>query len=410
MYDKISNVQNNFRLRSCPICGKSLTRRLFSLNSFVFYTDESGVQDKITHVSCRNCGTLYMNPYYSEKGFSNLFSKYASFSYGSKVVHTNEQIDWLRDRGLLRDGLTLLDVGCYEGSFLRRLPKSVNCIGVDFDKTVIERGKLISGDNIVLYSGIFDSFELENEVDVITMFHVLEHLPNPLDTLRHLREISKGTKQYLVVEVPILELGSKYANDINCFFSIQHLTHFSCRTIHMILRLAGWDIVETYKVKDYGGYRLLCKPGCIANLTDFLDNSDDKNKDWEKALSIISRWYLACKHVQNKIDSLYSLKPSLIAIWGAGIHLEMLYQATTLFEIPRAKYRIFDKDLEKIGKKWRGFRIESSDYIKLIDFKHDNAFLVLSSYGSQDNMESIAKERGLSKYRIVKLYDYIRSY
>ena len=62
------------------------------------------------------------------------------------------------------------------------------------------------------------------------MFHVLEHLKNPLETLINILKSAHQTT-YLLIEVPILENG--FTNDINGFFSAQHLTHFSRQSLKL---------------------------------------------------------------------------------------------------------------------------------------------------------------------------------
>jgi hypothetical protein len=66
------------------------------------------------------------------------------------------------------------------------------------------------------------------------MFHVLEHLPDPVSVLKRLRDHAHNSTR-LVIEVPILEKGQ--TNDIHGFFSPQHLTHFSKKTLDNVLKV-----------------------------------------------------------------------------------------------------------------------------------------------------------------------------
>lgn len=233
----IDSFKNNYSTstlgteRQCPICGSTDSRLIMELPEFQFYSDSEVLPKRFSvreHI-CLDCYALYLNPCYSDYGFETLFAE-AGQSYGSLSSHTNNQIEWLKKHNLLNAGSRLLDVGCYDGSFLARLPAAVKKRGVDIDEAAILRGqKLHKNKDIKFYHGDFENFIYEDETpDAITMFHVLEHLPRPVEVLKRLASMSSSSTG-LVVEVPILENG--ITNDISSFFSIQHMTHFSKQSL-----------------------------------------------------------------------------------------------------------------------------------------------------------------------------------
>ena len=64
------------------------------------------------------------------------------------------------DNKLLEENSNFLDVGCYDGDFLSKLPDTIHKYGVDIDKNAIERGqKKYSSKNIQLYCHDFKSFD-----------------------------------------------------------------------------------------------------------------------------------------------------------------------------------------------------------------------------------------------------------
>ena len=89
------------------------------------------------------------------------------------------------------------------------------------------------------------------------MYHVLEHLPRPVEVLKRLRVISSSNTK-LVIEVPVLDNGN--TNDIHGFFTTQHTTHFSRNSLQNCLLAAGWQIIEEFQTTDYNGFRVLCTP------------------------------------------------------------------------------------------------------------------------------------------------------
>ena len=195
--------------RPCPICESLRARNIIELNSFQFFSDSTNFPKRvdIRQCMCIECQAVYMNPCYSSYGFDVLFAE-AGHSYGASQGRPLEQIEWLEHRGLIKSGSRLLDVGCYDGSFLSRLPGHVHKVGVDIDAPAIKRGaKMYAEQDIEFILGDFETFESSGvSPDTITMFMVLEHLPRPVKVLKKLRDISSSTTR-MVVEVPILERG-----------------------------------------------------------------------------------------------------------------------------------------------------------------------------------------------------------
>ena len=226
--------------RPCPVCGAIRWQTVVPFRDFQFYSDSDLVPKRHSFdvCQCQGCLALFTNPCLTPYGFRTL-SDEAGQSYGVSPGRFDEQIGWMSERGLLADGTTLLDVGCSEGGFLLKLPGSIRRIGVDIDQPSIDRALAARGDaDAQFHAADFEHFQLGEEIDVITMFHVLEHLPSPRSVLENLRAISKPDTR-LLIEVPIVERGS--TNDVNGFLSVYHLTAMDS--------LGGWRPEAAGKVK-----------------------------------------------------------------------------------------------------------------------------------------------------------------
>ena len=390
--------------RPCPLCGSLNARVVFELNDFQFYSDSASVPKRVDvkENMCLDCGALYLNPCYSEYGFRILFAE-AGQSYGSTEGRPQEQIDWLQTRGLLDEGSSVLDVGCYDGNFLARLPIHVRKIGVDIDAPAIERGRLNhSARNIEFILGDFETFQFSgNAPAAITMFHVLEHLPRPVEVLKKLKGIS-GPDTKLIVEVPILENGK--TNDINGFFSVQHMTHFSRSTLEKCLSLAGWNIAEKIEQPDYNGCRILAT---ITNTVVEQPIVTSISEDLESLSDYLSAWHVGICEALKRIRSISPFKN--IVVWGGGAHTEFLYQVTATFHGDKSiNFLIVDSDPLKHARSWRGIGIFPPDILEEIDWS--SAVLLVSSYGGQESIASAADKFGVPLDRVVRIYENIRSY
>jgi len=409
-WERIDSFVGNFsspallHYRQCPVCGSIRSRAVTELNNFQFYSDSAEVPKQVSlhQNQCLTCSAVYLNPCYSKHGFSVLFAE-AGQSYGALLAHTHEQINWLSDYGLLNNGARVLDVGCYDGSFLSRLPDKVIKLGVDIDGPAIERGRQQYREKeIQFFLGDFETFSFSGPApDTITMYHVLEHLPRPVEVLRKLHSIAE-TSTRLVIEIPILENGK--TNDINGFFSIQHTTHFSRNSLRNCLAQAGWEIEQHYETLDYKAYRVLASPKLGTTLEPSLKCVQE---DWVALNDSLAAWHSALGDVEKIIQKIPEC--NRFVIWGGGAHTEFLYQVTSLFHAHRqSEFVIVDSDPIKHGKTWRGIPIYDPFRIKALDWSSTN--LLISSYASQETIFEAAVKLNVPATNITRLYKTIRRY
>jgi len=335
--------------RPCPVCGEIRSWNVLELPDFQFYSDSIDYPKRVDvrQNQCRRCFALYLNPCYSDYGFRSLFSE-ARRSYGSKQDRPEELVSWMRDRSLLQSGTSMLDVGCFEGTMVACVPQDVRRFGIDIDSNAIAHAlKLHASKGIEFVLGDLEHFQCATNFDVITMFHVLEHLPQPLAVLKNLRQRSRPATR-LVIEVPVLEQGT--TNDINGFLSVQHTIHFSETSLVNLLMLTGWDVLEFERQSDHNGYRVLAAPDNRS--LQYTCNPQDRRL----LLRYLSAWYDEIHLIESRLLEFAKLQRCVI--WGGGLHTEFVYQLTSFFEAnPTREYIIVDSDPLKIGRTWRGISI-----------------------------------------------------
>ena len=405
-WSKVNSFNGNYTsplltyYRACPVCGGIESRLVCSLEDFQFYSDSADLPKRINirQNQCAHCYAIFLNPCFSDLGYKILFAE-AGQSYGSTAGRPQELVAWMSQRGLLHSGARVLDVGCYDGSFLAQLPDNLQRTGVDIDRQSIETGRSKFGDKgIELVCGEFANFQYSGSPDTITMFHVLEHLPNPVAALRKLRQIAHGNTR-LVVEVPILEKGA--TNDINGFFSVQHTTHFSRTSFVNCLAISGWKVIDCIAQDTYNGFRIIAEPAEeLVEIEGYIGDSNALNR-------YLSSWYRSLADVDEILVSLPDFAKCVI--WGGGAHSEFLYQATSFFLAnARREYMIVDRDPCKEGKSWRGIRIHSPEILQSMDLSE--TLLLISSYGNQEMIAREALALGVPEKNIVRLYQQTIAY
>ena len=372
------------------------------MDDFQFFSDSSEAPKRfnLRDVQCLDCFCIYRSPAYSGFGLEVLLAE-AGYSYGGAPGRADDVVRWLDSRSLLRGGSCVLDVGCYDGRFLAKLPDDVRKIGVDLDEPAIHRARqLPQNHNAELICGDFETFRCSAQPDVVLMLHVLEHLSRPVRALQNLRKMSHpGT--VLVVEVPVLELGA--TNDINGFFAPLHLTHFSMASLRNCVSAAGWKIQDSEQQQGYNGVRFVATPAQESPITEAQDDSAV-----ELLHSYLQGWYQALGDVEKRICTVKD--SGRCVIWGAGFHTELLYQLTSLFNARKSRScALVDLDPIKQQKTWRGIAIHPPSMLRSIDWSPGDV-LIPSSYHHHDAIKASAVDHGVPPDCILSLYDHFRCY
>ncbi len=209
-----------------------------------------------------SCGQAYhryvLSPEWQAIRFSQWMGERALLEFaerhGYNAAHTKFQIGKDCVSHLLKlDALThdvrpndellrLLDFGCGWGTF-PALAKMFGCeaYGIDFDAD--RRNRSATGLQLYPDLAALDS-EVKRPFHAITMFEVLEHLVDPMATLRELRErlVPGGI---LVLEVPncdgVSGIGSE--SDYRLIHPLDHINAFSPQTLKAFAARAGFEAI-----------------------------------------------------------------------------------------------------------------------------------------------------------------------
>ena len=159
----------------------------------------------------------------------------------------------------------ILDFGCGWGGFLSNIKEYKTLTGVELRKECINYirknvKKIDISDNV-------NSFD--KKFDVITMFHVLEHIPYQIKTLKILKSKLKN-KGKIIIEVPHAEdfllLQDELKEFKNFTFWSEHLILHTYKSLKTILIKSGFKNIniqyyQRYNFSNHLGWFLRKKPG-----------------------------------------------------------------------------------------------------------------------------------------------------
>jgi 2-polyprenyl-3-methyl-5-hydroxy-6-metoxy-1,4-benzoquinol methylase len=138
---------------------------------------------------------------------------------------------------------TLLDVGCGTGEFLREMRRAGWTVrGVESDEGAARHARGRHGLDVVC-GDIHDVGPSDGTFDVVTMWHVLEHLASPQRALALIRGVLKP-RGLAVIAVPNVESvdAAVYGSDWNAYDAPRHLHHFSFEVLDRLCRDAGLEL------------------------------------------------------------------------------------------------------------------------------------------------------------------------
>ena len=254
---------------ACPLClGRNST-------PIIEAQDVNGGPDGLWFVvvQCDSCGTCFTNPRPDAASISQFYA--GDYSPHQKHHRSPNSRSWHPLRFLKSKPRVekrpvpwhgqgrLLDFGCGSGSYLLTMQRlGWKVTGLDTSIRMVER--IREELNLRAYAGSLPHLELEPEsFDVITMWHALEHVHDPMRILREARSLlAPGGK--LVISVPNIDsLAFRwFGRDWFALELPRHLTHFTPSSLLQMLQRSGFATEPIEFVRHADWLRVAARRAC----------------------------------------------------------------------------------------------------------------------------------------------------
>ncbi len=168
-------------LTGCPVCAAPA-------NSPMMHAPD-GFLGELSLAMCRRCGIVYLNPRLAPESTAHIEDDSTVYDYGAEAV--DQMIDvslanlikWLTP-SVPSTNRRMLDVGCNRGLLMEAARRQGwQVTGVELSPVAAQRARDAYG--LTVYPAL-DALPAGSKFDLITLWHVLEHVHSPVDFLRTL--------------------------------------------------------------------------------------------------------------------------------------------------------------------------------------------------------------------------------
>lgn len=239
-------------MNTCPWCGNQ------SENSYLKVKDYFLTQEDFEILKCDQCGLLFTTPqpdpneigkyYQSDEYYSHQQNK---TGFIPRVYERVKSVNLKNKASMaisdLKSG-NLLDIGCGVGDFLCQVKKlGWNVMGIEPS----DDAKKIAQERLgftPLSPSEYDQIP-DQSFDVITMWHVLEHVSDLYFQMKELVRLLKPGGRLIIALPNYKSFDSCYYKDKWAAWDVpRHLNHFSPECIQSIFSTVGFQYLDTKKL------------------------------------------------------------------------------------------------------------------------------------------------------------------
>ena len=236
--------------KKCPVCEST------NINKFIDSNDFSTSHENYTIFKCNHCDFAFTQDVPDEDSIGNYYKseEYVSHSDTKKGLffklyhivrnhmlkskqHTVEKIAGIKNG-------KILDIGTGTGYFLNQMKNAGwDVSGIEQDHDAREFGKSHFGLNVFDKNKLFD-FD-ENSFDVITMWHVLEHIHRYDEYLKQIKKILKPNGKLIIAVPNYTSTDARHYKKYWAAYDLPiHLWHFSPKSIKLLLDKYNFNLLK----------------------------------------------------------------------------------------------------------------------------------------------------------------------
>lgn len=252
----------------CAICGtKNDSSELYPANfDFGAFTPEVFSARRIpdgTHyriVRCNHCGLLRSDPVVTTEMLADLYAE-SEFTYDEEVINLKRTYGRYLKNVVTEYGAAkgrLLEIGCGNGFFLEEALDQgfANVCGVEPSRSAVGRASERVRDKIIcdmMRPGLFPT----SQFDVVCMFQVLDHMPQPGQLLDECLKVLKRGGLILSLNHNSQSVSARILRERSPIIDLEHTYLYSPGTMRGIFTAHGFEVLAVRAVRNTYSLRYL---------------------------------------------------------------------------------------------------------------------------------------------------------
>lgn len=235
-------------INNCPVCNST------QFSPFLGCIDHTVSRETFQIVECNSCKFKFTNPRPEENKLGNYYKSetYISHSNTSKGI-INSAYQTVRKYTLLKKLQLIsqyyktgkiLDIGCGTGEFLSVCKNAKwNTLGIEPDNDA--RKKAIENHGLDVREEVALKALKDEEFDIISMWHVLEHVPRLNERIEDLKRLIKPNGIIIIAVPNLTSLDAKIYKEHWAAYDLpRHLYHFSPQDIESVFKKHDLKVVK----------------------------------------------------------------------------------------------------------------------------------------------------------------------
>jgi len=278
-----------FESKTCPVCKTEQVHYIFEAKDYLVSGKNFSIYE------CNSCSFRFTNPFPLERDLKVYYDSPEYISHSTRIRRFSDRIYFIIRRKNTFDKIKLigkyqkpgqlLDVGSGVGFFLEMAAIkgwAVNGIEPNYRPKVIQE----SQSNIIVLDSLFSNQLKPFSYDAITMWHVLEHIPELQKAFSRVKDLLKPNGTLFLALPNWKSWDAKfYGNEWAAFDVPRHLYHFSQDSVKVLAERNGMVLIKTVPIVWDAFYISLLSErirasrfpmlnalinGCVSNFNAFL--------------------------------------------------------------------------------------------------------------------------------------------
>lgn len=237
---------------ACPSCGAQ------SFSTYLTVKDHFLSKEEFRLEHCDSCALVFTNPRPALDRIGDYYKSEEYVSHSStKKGFVNKVYNWVRSYTLkkkidllneLTNGKQLLDIGAGTGHFLSKAKESgFDVLGLEPDE---DARKVAFSENGIELKDLSLLHNLDQSFDVISMWHVLEHVYNLQEDLTKIVSLVKQDGVLIIAVPNYTSFDARYYREYWAAYDVpRHLYHFSPKSIIPLVESKGMKFEKMLPMK-----------------------------------------------------------------------------------------------------------------------------------------------------------------